>query len=356
MKYQLDRDKQEIVIHGKTFSKEDFKEKRSSEFFSSEALTDVYDFLHEWFDDNDFVWVKTSGSTGKPKPFQAEKQRMMQSAAMTCSFLGLEKGDKALLCMKMGYIAGKMMVVRALIAALDLVVIPVDGNPLRHINQHIDFAAFVPLQIYNSLQNEDEKQKLASIKQVIIGGGTVDQNTEIALKTFPNSIYSTYGMTETLSHIAMRKLSGTEASDYYTLLKDVKATVSKRGTLTIDAPLVAESVLETNDLVEFLPTNQFKVIGRIDNVINSGGLKIQIEEIENMLYPHLGDTFAITSMPDAKFGEIVVLVTTQQIDKAVLEELPHYYRPKKIVLVETIPLTETGKIDRKKLKEIESIK
>lgn len=353
MDYQFDRNKQQVLIEGKPFTREDFERKEPGAFFASEALSDLYAFLHEWFNEEDFVWVKTSGSTGEPKPFKANKMRMMQSAAMTCSFLGLNSGNTALLCMKMDYIAGKMVVVRSLIGGLNLIVVPISGNPLKEITIRIDFAALVPLQVYNSLQNPAEKEQLAAIRHLIIGGGVIDEKMEEMLRHFPNAVYSTYGMTETLSHIALRRLSGEEADEFYTPLEGVKLSISEEGTLVIAAPLVSAVTLTTNDTAELRPNQQFKILGRKDNIINSGGIKIQIEEVERLLRPFLGNSFAITSLPDSKFGEIVVLVTTESINENFLKaHLPAYYQPKKVIRIEQLPLTETGKIARKKLKEL----
>lgn len=353
MNYEFDRSKQQVFIEGKAFSRKDFEGKEPGAFFASEALAGLYAFLHEWFNEEDFVWVKTSGSTGTPKPLKADKMRMMQSAGMTCAFLGLMRGNTALLCMKMDYIAGKMVVVRSLIAGLNLIVVPTSGNPLKEMTTQIDFAALVPLQVYNSLENHAEKEKLATIRHLIIGGGAIDEKMAEALRNFPNGVYSTYGMTETLSHIALRRLSGEQASEFYTPLAGVKLSLSEEGTLVIDAPRVSAQVLTTNDVAELKENQQFRIIGRRDNIINSGGIKIQIEEVERLLRPYLGNSFAVTSVPDPKFGEIVVLATTEIVDLAVIEtQLPRYYHPKKIFQIEKLPLTETGKIERKKLKEL----
>jgi O-succinylbenzoic acid--CoA ligase len=353
MNYEFDRHKQWITVDGTSFSPKDFENDTPIPYFDTRKLHDLYIFLHEWFNKEEFVWVKTSGSTGKPKHLKADKKRMMESAKMTCTFLGLKTGDSALLCMKLDYIAGKMVVVRSLLAKLNLIVISPSGNPLQEIETKIDFAALIPLQVYNCLSNPNEKQKLSNIRNLIIGGGAIDREIGEALRSFPNNIFSTYGMTETLSHIALRKLNGPSASEFYTPLEGISLSVSEQGSLVIDAPLIAGERLETNDLVELLPSQQFRITGRIDNVINSGGIKIQVEELEQLLRPILGNSFAITSLPDSKFGEIVVLVATEPIDELILaEHLPPYHLPKKILLIEKLPLTETGKIERKTLKEI----
>ena len=163
-------------------------------------------FLEEWNNGLPYVEVKTSGSTGVPKRMRVEKCRMMNSARVTCDFLGLKAGDNALLCMSTDYIAGKMMVVRAIERGLQLITVEPSGHPLagqKGLAPSIDFAAMVPLQVYNSLQVPEERERLRNIRHLIIGGGAIDEGLQAALKDFPNAVWSTYGMTETLSHIAL---------------------------------------------------------------------------------------------------------------------------------------------------------
>lgn len=352
--YQLDREKQTIKIEGKTYSPDIFLGENSPEFISqSDFHNDLFLFLKDWFSDSPTLKVQTSGSTGIPKEMLVEKSRMMQSAQLTCSFLGLKKGDSALLCMPLNYIAGKMVVVRALAAGLDLYPIPPSGNPLKDTDKEFCFAAMIPLQVFNSLQSDTEKKRLSNIKNLIIGGGSIDPQIEEAINSFPHKVYSTYGMTETLSHIALRQLNGNEALDHYYPFDSVTLSVSEDNALIIDAPLVSDERLYTNDIVEIYEDKSFRIIGRKDNIINSGGVKIQIEEVEALLKPVLNNGFAITSLPDPKFGEIVVLVTEREIDENLISNLlPAYSMPKKIVRVNKIPLTETGKISRAALKQL----
>ena len=315
-------------------------------------------FLNEWFDDSDTVEVHTSGSTGTPKAMQAEKQRMMNSAVMTLSYLNLHRGDSALLCMPLKYIAGKMVVVRSLVGDLNLIPVTPSGHPLQGLKESPDFAAMIPMQVYNSLQIPEEYRLLQGIKHLIIGGGSIDTHLEKALKNFPNDVWSTYGMTETLSHIAMRKLNGKDASAWYTPLKGVNLSESAEGTLIIDAPDVCKDPLQTNDLVEFNVQRQFRILGRKDNVINTGGIKVRTEEVEAALKPLLPYPFLITSAPDEKFGERIVLLLEQPENKKVslspdtFSSLPLYWRPKQVVSVSSLPLTETGKPDRARAKRM----
>ena len=181
-----------------------------------EFLQDLEAFLKEWHNNEPTVWVHTSGSTGTPKPLQVEKERMRASARLTCQFLGLKQDDSALLCMPLQYIAGKMVIVRSIVAGLRLIPVAPSGHPLKDLKEAPTFAAMIPMQVYNSLQVPEEKHLLKHIKHLIIGGGAIDHSLSVALKEFPNPVWSTYGMTETLSHIALRRLNGEEASDWYT--------------------------------------------------------------------------------------------------------------------------------------------
>ena len=316
------------------------------------------DFLKEWNSNCPTLTIQTSGSTGKPKRIIVEKARMLASARMTCDTLNLKKGDTALLCMPLEYIAGKMMAIRSIEREMKLICIPPCSNPLRPLigpAEHIDFAAFVPLQIAKILEHEEEKSLLAQIGTVLIGGGTIDKHIEDELKNFPNQIYATYGMTETLSHIALRHISGESASPWYTPMPQVHVELSEEHTLIITAQHLSITSLKTNDIAELNDKGQFRILGRIDNIINTGGIKIQIEDIENLLQKTELTDFLITSVPDKTFGEAIVLLTlpqsTNKIESAITT-LPKYWKPKHIIEIQEIPLTETGKPNRAKAKII----
>ena len=315
------------------------------------------EFIEEWHNDSPYVRVQTSGSTGAPKSMLVEKRRMLASAKITCDFLGLKPGDSALLCMSLDYIAGKMMVVRALERGLRLITVEPSGHPLAAANSPLStlhspltFAAMVPMQVYNSLQVPAERERLQNIRQLIIGGGAIDSTLAEELHGFPNAVWSTYGMTETLSHIALRRLSGPETSDWYTPFDSVSISLSSDNCLIIDAPEVCDGRLVTNDVAEIRPDGRFRIIGRKDNVICSGGIKIQIEKVEQQLLSHLRAPYLITKRSDVKFGEVVVLLTEGSTDEAreVCERvLPKYHQPHVYIHADKIPLTETGKPARK---------
>ena len=309
------------------------------------------EFLAQWNDTSDVIEVHTSGSTGKPKRLLVEKRRMVNSARITCDFLGLKEGDTALLCMPLDYIAGKMVVVRSLVSHLHLISVMPSSHPLKDITQPIDFAAMVPLQVYSSMQEPAERERLLSIRHLIIGGGAIDDSLESQLQQFPNAVWSTYGMTETLSHIALRRISGENSSLWYSPLDGVDVSLSSDSCLEIYAPQVNPEKLHTNDIAELrtLPdgSKEFRILGRKDNVIDSGGIKIQAEEVERLLRPHLSCGFMITKVSDARLGEAVtLLVESDDVDNilAVCKHvLPRHWVPRHIFPESHIPITETGK-------------
>ena len=311
---------------------------------------DLQAFLTEWHNDSPTVLVHTSGSTGEPKPMWVEKRRMEASARTTCDFLGLHSSDTALLCMPLDYIAGKMMVVRSLVRGLRLIAVEPSGNPLAAVRETVDFAAMVPMQVWNTLQVPEQRERLANIRHLIIGGGAIDDSLAAELQTFPNTVWSTYGMTETLSHIALRRLSGPDASDWYTPFDGVQLSLTTEGCLAINAPALHDGLLTTNDIAELSSDGRFKILGRKDNIICSGGLKIQAEEVERRLLPHLRAPYIISKRKDKKFGEVVVLLTegnTATAQTICQSVLPKFWQPRAYIHVDSIPLTATGKPARK---------
>lgn len=315
------------------------------------------EFIREWNDGSERLLVHTSGSTGAPKPMWVEKSRMKASALTTCRFLGLNAGDTALLCMPLDYIAGKMMVVRAIVCGLRLIEVPPSGHPLAGLKSAPTFAAMVPMQVFNSLRVAEERRLLGSISHLIIGGGAIDNDMAAELAGFGNAVWSTYGMTETLSHIALRRLSGPEASEWYTPFDGVSVSLTPDGCLAIDAPDVCATTITTNDIARLAPDGRrFRIIGRKDNVICSGGIKIQAEEVERMLAPHIGSPFIVTKRKDPKYGEAVVLLVqsadTAGAEAACRSALPKYWQPHHIISICRIPTTATGKPARKEAERL----
>ena len=320
------------------------------------------EFLAHWNNASPCMEVKTSGSTGVPKRIYIEKVRMRASARMTCDFLNLHQGDTALLCMPLDFIAGKMMVVRALERGLKLLSVEPSSHPLSKASMagignppYIDFAAMVPLQVWNTLQVPEEQEALCRIRHLIIGGGAISQALEQELRTLPINVWSSYGMTETLSHIALRRIT----EDYYTPLPDITLSQDQDGCLIIDAPHLCPERLFTNDIARFTDDKSFQIIGRRDNTICSGGIKIQIEEVEAWLHSIGYNYVMVTYQDDAALGQALVYLTTADISTDTLRlHLPghtpsaKYWLPKGVIKVASLPFTPTGKPDRARARRL----
>lgn len=314
------------------------------------------EFLSLWHGKSPVMEVCTSGSTGTPKPILVDKERMRASARMTCRFLGLHHGDTALLCMPLEYIAGRMMVVRSLEWGLRLLEVEPSGHPLSEENlrsigmpKRIDFAAMVPLQVWNTLQVTSEREALCRVGCLIIGGGAISAPLEEALRELPVSVWSTYGMTETLSHVALRRIP----ERGYLPLPGVSLAQDVDGCLVIEAPALCAKPLVTNDIVRFIGGGRFEVVGRRDNTICSGGIKIQPEEVEAWLEAQGVKGVMVTYRPDVRLGQAVVWLCAEYVDTSRLTPPTsghgsRYWLPRHVVHVASLPLTPTGKPDRAK--------
>lgn len=325
--------------------------------FETEFEIKVKNFLEEWFSDSDTVKVQTSGSTGTPKVFDIEKSRMMNSAEMTCDFLGLQEGNTALICLPVEYISGKMMVVRSMMRKLKLIVTDPSVKPVETLDQKIDFCAMTPLQVENSLD------KLYLIKNLIIGGAAVSEDLKKKMKeVLKNSdsetfIFETYGMSETLSHIGLKQILP-KPEEYFTVFENVEISLDERNCLRIYAPKLNPDILQTNDLVEIKDEKQFKFLGRIDNVINSGGAKIFPEQLEALVKKEIPNEVVFLGIDDVSLGQkLIVVIQGEKSDDLIkkIREIQFeksFHKPKEIVFVEKIPRTPNGKINRIELKKL----
>lgn len=301
----------------------------------------VGDFILYWFDQNDFIEMQTSGTTGQPKIIRVGKQSMVNSALATGSFFELEAGIKVLHCLPTQFVAGKMMLVRAFLLGWDMDLVAPVSNPLQRTGTKYDFAAMVPLQAEKSID------KLSQIAKLILGGAKVSQSLSQQLLEIPTQIYETYGMTETITHIAAKRV-GEEA---FTLLPDVAISLDDRHCLVIDAHRVSPEPIVTNDVVEIVSDSQFIWRGRHDNVINSGGVKLFPEQIEEKLSGSIGRRFFVKGVPDETLGEKLVLVIEgdkYDVDREIFAALGKFEKPKEIEFVAEFDETGTGKIVRGK--------
>ena len=328
--------------------------------YSKTLSVSTNEFLQDWYSNEDFVLVKTSGSTGKPKVIQLKKEFMKNSAMATGEFFNLPAQTTALLCMSTEYIAGKMMLVRAMVLGWCLDVVKPISNPLKKLDKPYDFSAMVPLQLENSFS------EIESIKKLIVGGGTVSQELEKQIQDISTEVFATFGMTETITHIAVRKLNNFYPTDLasastYKLLPNVSISKDDRSCLVIDAPEVSDAKIITNDVVEVVSKNEFKWLGRFDHVINSGGIKLHPEEIEKKLSNTIAQRFFVTGVPDQTLGEKLVLIIEENVisnqeEKSFKKELltsfikilTKYEIPKHIYFVDKFVETETKKIQRTK--------
>lgn len=300
----------------------------------------IGEFFLDWFDKKSYIEMTTSGTTGLPKLVRLEKQAMIQSALATGDFFGLEPGNKALLCLPTQFIAGKMMLVRSLILGLELEVVAPSVTPLAFNSKVYDFVAMVPLQVQNSIE------KLVHVRKLIIGGAKLDTALEEKLLPLKTEIYETYGMTETITHIAAKRL-GTQA---FSILPNVKIKQDDRECLVINVASISDEPIVTNDLVDLINDQQFIFLGRIDNVINSGGVKLIPEQIEAKLINKINSRFFVTGLPDAVLGEKLVLVIEgekQDFPKDFFDVLGKFEKPKEIIFVSKFKENENGKLLRK---------
>ncbi|MEN4758986.1 AMP-binding protein [Chryseobacterium sp. C39-AII1] len=326
-------------------------------YFETDFEKKIDQFLEEWFSTSETVKVQTSGSTGTPKIFNIEKNKMVNSAEMTCNFLGLKEGDSALICLPVEYISGKMMVVRSILRRLKLIVLDPSLRPLEDIEEEIDFCAMTPLQVENSLE------KLYLVKNLIIGGAAISENLKkkisqtLKLSNTQTQIFETYGMSETLSHIGLKQIFP-QAEDYFTVFENVEISKDKRGCLRIFAPNLNDEVLQTNDLVEINNDKEFKFLGRIDNVINSGGAKIFPEQLEAVVKKEIPNEVVFLGIDDESLGQKLIAVIEGNESEFINQKLSiisyqqKFHRPKEIIFVEKIPRTPNGKVNRIELKKI----
>ncbi|MDN3619037.1 AMP-binding protein [Polaribacter undariae] len=336
--------------------------------YASRFTDEIYPFLETWFSDDAFITVKTSGSTGVPKNIKLHKSQMINSALATGSFFDLKENTTALLCLPTGYIAGKMMLVRALTLGWHLDIVAPTSYPLRGIKKQYDFSAMVPLQLENSINS------LHQVKKLIVGGGVVSNQLKDKIQSASCSIFATYGMTETITHIAVKRLNNfsslqknnsneSSQKDFYQTLPNVEIYKDVRNCLVIKAPKVSNEVIFTNDIIHLVADDQFEWLGRLDNVINSGGVKLHPEKIEEKLSKIISNRFFVAGLADDRLGQKLVLIielpfASLEAEVALklkikqLKSLTKFEIPKEIYFVANFIDTETNKIQRTKTLEL----
>ncbi len=323
--------------------------------FSKNVSASLTIFLYNWFDTHKFITVQTSGSTGKPKGIKLKKEHMIHSAIATGSFFDLPENTSALVCLSPEYIAGKMMLVRALVLGWHIDIVEPSSSPLQGVTKDYDFCAMVPLQLENSLSG------LYRIKKIIVGGAPVSKKLLKELQGISTAVFATYGMTETSTHIAVKPINNITSSvverSYFETLPNIKISKDHRNCLVINAPRIVDHKIITNDVVELISETEFKWLGRFDSIINSGGIKLIPELIEKKLATVLDSRFFVFGIPDEKLGQKLVLIVENlqlkienlKLKIKDLKSLDRYEIPKEIYTVKEFAETETKKVNRKRI-------
>ena len=371
------------------------QEYNKEQILLTNSFTDSYDdnilqFCQIWLQGKTEFTINTSGSTGIPKPILISRTQMLASAAMTSRKLELFANSKALVCLHTDYIAGKMMLIRGLEHDWELFVQKPTNFPLQDFisangNIQLDFAALVPTQLQQTIEMALQEQEttnntkntnnifnyLNKMQAIIVGGATISIHLEkLIQKHLTVPVYSTYGMTETVSHIALKKINGNNKQEYFSLMPNVEIEINDRNCLKIKGIVTKNEWIQTNDLVNLVFENAnlvgFEWLGRIDNVVNSGGIKIQIEKIEREIELFFSEfanakRFFVAGLQDNFWGEKLILVIEDSKwssleEKKLLEylgnHLTKYEIPKQVFYIEQFVETETKKINRKKNLEV----
>jgi o-succinylbenzoate---CoA ligase len=328
---------------------------KSEDVYVPQWQKDIYSFILNWLDRSDHIEISTSGSTGTPKRIKLKKQWMINSASQTCEFFNIDKTSTALICLPAAYIAGKMMITRAFVSQCNLLTAEPKASPFGETDRQIDFSAVTPYQLYHTFKDPGIGN---NIKTLIVGGGEISASLEKSIMEVPADIYATYGMTETCSHIALRRINGPDSTSWFTVLGNTRISQDIRSCMIIEAPELNDQILTTNDIVEIKDDRHFRWLGRWDNVINSGGIKIIPEKIEKIISSIRHERSVIVPLPDERLGSVPVLVIeSEDIDASEVEELfthlsaftDKYSQPKKIITLPAFPETPTGKPDRRKI-------
>ncbi|WP_185864831.1 AMP-binding protein [Blattabacterium cuenoti] len=333
----------------------DFSYEKKINYSKSEYYKSINDFLCEWYSDIDVIKVFTSGSTGPPKKIFLKKKYLYKRAIKTVIFLGLhhKKNVKGLLCLSPDFIATKMFLIRAIIFKWKILCIPSSSNPLKNIyGCNFDISSMVPMQVISSIEN------LNKIKILLIGGSKISKYIKNKLQKISTDCYLTYGMTETYGHIALKKINGDNQSNYYRLLDDISITTDNRNCLNIYFQYTNHSPIQTNDIVSLQSKNTFEWIGRYDNIINTGGIKVIPELIErkiNFLIPFYR-RFFISSIPDKILGEKIILVIegkffSIKIPNYLFQGKNKFFKPKKIYFISNFDENFIGKYNKKLILE-----
>lgn len=312
----------------------------------------IFWFILEWLHPSNTMEVKTSGSTGKAKTIHFSKDQMIASARATAQYFGFAAKDSVLLALDMSYVAAKMMVVRAFVSGLDLYYVKPSSDPFKDRDfPELKFVPLVPLQLKSIIQSSESLAGLRSVSQVLVGGGAVDTDLERFIKQENNAYYASFGMAETLTHFAVKRINGPIPDSAFHTLEGVRIRQDENGCLQALVPWISSDYIATRDIVEILDENSFVWKGRLDNLINSGGIKISPEAIEAKLAEYIAPPFFISALPDPLLGQkVVMFVESDAIERQWYEAfdrvLEKYEKPKAIHSIPNFVYTTSNKINR----------
>lgn len=306
---------------------------------------EVEQFFSEWNSEKPYIIAQTSGSTGVPKEIRLNKKGLVLSARNTIQFFGLNENSKALLCLPLTTIGGKMMLVRAMESRMNLQVQKASSNPLLNFEKKLDFIAVTPMQLAQMM--EESPKKLKGISSVLVGGAPMNETLIRQLVEEKLTVYHGYGMTETASHVALKKV-GYQSDEYYRALPGINFEYGKNNTLKINYPAVSTKHIETNDVVELIDTETFQWLGRVDFIVNSGGIKIQVERVEQELSKIIQKPFFLFGKADKKLGEKLVLVIESDIIQMEFSfDFLGICKPREVYFLKQFCYNQSGKLDRR---------
>jgi len=346
---------EQITINRKTYTPRELSGVDLASFSGAEQK--ALQFCQQWLAGEKQFSIRTSGSTGAPKWITMTRAQLEASARQTIKALQLQSGETALVCLDTAYIAGQMMLVRALEAGMKLQVVDPEANPFTHLAHPVDFTALVPYQLEKIL--EDTPELLDKVRCALVGGASVNHSVRARLGESKCTLYATYGMTETLSHVALQRLNGTAPQDYFEALPSTRLRLDARGCLCIQTDYLTDEVI-TNDLVELIAPNRFRWLGRVDNIINSGGIKIIPEKVEAVVEKAMAELklsarYFVAGLPHTSLGAQVTLVIEgapfdpplqHQMLALTGQYLNKFEKPRDIIFITKFQETPTGKINR----------
>ncbi|MVN77136.1 AMP-binding protein [Hymenobacter sp. HMF4947] len=350
-----------LLLNGREFSYDAIQQTPTPHASLNGYEARVLELLRQWLTGAQEFGLRTSGSTGQPQLIVLKRRQLAASAARTGDYFDLGPGDRALVCLNCEFIGGKMMLVRGLERHMHLTIVEPHADPFDFVpaEAEFDFGAFVPLQL-RAVLAAGRAPRLNKLRAILVGGAGVEPSLLREIQHLKVPVYLTYGMTETASHMALRRLNGPDASPHYRVLPGLHLGQDERGCLTVRGDVTDDQLIVTNDRIELLDKHTFDWLGRVDFVINSGGVKVQAEKVEQVLdvaLAELGQSRRafVAGRPDERLGQAVTAyvegtalppAAEQRLLALLGQRLDKYEQPKAVVYVPTFRTTASGKLDR----------